>query len=137
MKQYYNDNKEKWQERLKAKRKEINAQKRARYASDEATREYYKSHARQYQKNNPERRRKIELMNRYGFTMNAYEIMLERQNNSCAVCNVTFVKTPHVDHCHDNGHVRGLLCFNCNRAIGHFQNDVAIMGRAIEYLNKK
>jgi hypothetical protein len=42
----------------------------------------------------------------------------------------------HVDHCHDRGHVRGLLCHNCNVGIGNFQHDTAVLESAIQYLNQ-
>lgn len=41
-----------------------------------------------------------------------------------------------VDHCHETGEVRGLLCSKCNTAIGMFQEDINVMYRAIEYLSK-
>lgn len=39
-----------------------------------------------------------------------------------------------VDHCHSSGKVRGLLCHNCNRALGLFQDSMSSLTRAIEYL---
>lgn len=64
-----------------------------------------------------------------------YESMLERQGGVCAIC-----MAPHdevrmcVDHCHDTGRVRGLLCSGCNSAIGLFKESESAMASAIEYL---
>lgn len=113
----------------------INAAKRARYADDEATREYYKTQAKQYRINNPGRRRQAEIQNRYGLTVNQYDALLESQNNACAICLSVFTKTPHVDHCHATQRVRGLLCTHCNMAIGLFQDEVGKLSRAIAYLS--
>ena len=137
MKQYYQKNKDKWNKRRREKRDEINAAKRAKYAEDPEVQAYYKTRAKQYRVENPHRRRHAELKARYGLTPDQYDAMLVSQNNACAVCKCEFIKTPHVDHCHDSGKVRGLLCFNCNRAIGHFQNDPSIMVNAIKYLRKR
>lgn len=40
----------------------------------------------------------------------------------------------HVDHCHEAGRVRGVLCFNCNSAIGKLGDDPDVLRRAIAYL---
>ncbi len=56
-------------------------------------------------------------LQRYNMTLEQHTSMLERQNNLCALCD----KPPNgkrplvVDHCHDTGKVRGLLCYGCNR----------------------
>jgi len=39
-----------------------------------------------------------------------------------------------VDHCHEGGQVRGLLCHNCNRALGLLKDDVDTLQKAIDYL---
>lgn len=136
MNRYYRANKEKWRELRRKNRDKINAAKRKAYAENEHVRAYYKALAKRHREANPQRRRANELCKRYGLTMSAYDAMLASQENACAICRAVFTKTPHVDHCHATGVVRGLLCFNCNRAIGHFQDDVQIMQRAIRYLER-
>jgi hypothetical protein len=50
----------------------------------------------------------------------------------CAVCRQREAK--HVDHDHETKRIRGILCFNCNRGLGKFGDDVELMGRAVDYL---
>ena len=61
--------------------------------------------------------------------------MLAEQEGGCAICGEP-PKTSalHVDHCHDTGRVRGLLCFRCNSALGNFREDPAILTAALDYL---
>jgi len=70
---------------------------------------------------------------RYGITTDAYELMA---NEGCAICraNPEFDSSVrlHIDHDHDTGVVRGLLCQRCNLAIGHLDDDPI---RAIEAAN--
>ena len=68
-----------------------------------------------------------------------YNEMFIEQKGCCAICgrhqsedSITF----HVDHDHDTVEVRGLLCKNCNNAIGLLRDDVSVLKAAIEYLNK-
>lgn len=65
--------------------------------------------------------------------------MLIHQNNRCKLCDLEFdfssKKTaPHVDHCHETGKIRGLLCNDCNIALGKFNDSVEKLQRAIYYL---
>ena len=69
--------------------------------------------------------------------------MLSAQNELCAICNGEgFLMDPShkvklvVDHCHTSGKVRGLLCHNCNRALGLLQDDIGSIQRALKYLEK-
>jgi hypothetical protein len=78
--------------------------------------------------------RKWHLRTKYGITPEQYDEMLERQGGGCAICG----KPPgdialHVDHCHETGRVRGLLCFSCNAGLGQFRHDPDLLGRALEY----
>lgn len=75
------------------------------------------------------------LLNKYGITVEAYEAMLLVQENRCAICrNVQTRRRLNVDHCHQTGVVRGLLCDKCNKAIGLFGDSMELINRVIEYL---
>lgn len=73
----------------------------------------------------------------YGLTPTDYKRMLVEQNNKCAIC-LASSKGKHlsVDHNHNSGQVRGLLCNNCNAGIGFLQDDHWVVSRAAEYLKK-
>lgn len=71
----------------------------------------------------------------YGITEPEYQQLLERQNNSCAVCEDEMTP-PQVDHCHTSGKVRGLLCKPCNLALGLFKDRANSLLRAAEYLGR-
>lgn len=75
------------------------------------------------------------LKSRYGLTMDDYYCLLQSQGNKCAICKKEATKTLDVDHCHETGKVRGLLCNNCNRGLGHFQDDKHLLRNAMEYLD--
>ncbi|WP_405446330.1 endonuclease domain-containing protein [Streptomyces achromogenes] len=51
------------------------------------------------------------------------------------VCCVSLSAVPaHVDHCHETGRVRGVLCFSCNAALGQFKDQPDVMRRAAAYV---
>jgi epoxyqueuosine reductase QueG len=77
------------------------------------------------------------LQRKYGITAEDYSYMLEQQQGGCAIC---FQSTPSgrrlaVDHNHDTGEVRGLLCGSCNIGLGNFGDNVDNLEAAIDYLN--
>lgn len=76
------------------------------------------------------------LKRTFGITLDEFEVMLKKQNGVCAICK-TKPEEKHlaVDHCHNSNKVRALLCGNCNRGLGMFKNDIALMQKAIDYLN--
>lgn len=73
---------------------------------------------------------------KYGLEPGEYDRILERQGGGCAICKQPCARERRlsVDHCHSTGRVRGLLCQNCNAAIGMFKDDTALLFRAIDYL---
>lgn len=61
--------------------------------------------------------------------------MLALQDSCCAICERTLaVETAHLDHDHRSGRIRGVLCFDCNSALGKFRDDPKILNSAIRYL---
>lgn len=77
-------------------------------------------------------------LRRYGITAEFYEELLAAQENRCAICKLPpgADKRLCVDHDHDTGKVRGLLCDACNHGIGKFRESATILESAIEYLSR-
>ena len=80
-----------------------------------------------------EKLRGYKLKYRYGITLEDYANMEEAQDFSCAICNDDISKL-FVDHCHNTGRVRGLLCQTCNTGIGMLKDNASMCLKAYEYL---
>lgn len=76
--------------------------------------------------------RHYRLKARHGIGADEFDRMAELQDNKCLVCRER--PPTQVDHDHETGEIRGLLCLNCNAALGAFKDDVSIIYRAIDYL---
>lgn len=83
------------------------------------------------------------LMKAYGITLKAYRQMVIDHDGKCAICGgegFELVKGQKlklvIDHCHETGAVRGLLCHNCNRGIGLLQDKVQNLQSAVGYLER-
>ncbi len=81
------------------------------------------------------------LKNRFGITQAQYDEILSRQGGGCAICGVTGgmvrcgkVLRLAVDHCHETGQVRGILCNSCNPGLGNFKDNPVLLRRAAAYL---
>lgn len=80
--------------------------------------------------------------NRYGISLLVYDTLLEKQNNVCAICfqpergknTKGVIKPLAVDHCHQTGKVRGLLCSHCNSILGQAKDNIETLASAIQYL---
>lgn len=80
-------------------------------------------------------RRNKALRDRYGITIEDYEILLMKQNGVCAICGSKGNKKPlYVDHNHTTKKVRGLLCPRCNTCVGFIEVSKQILKKADEYL---
>jgi hypothetical protein len=76
-----------------------------------------------------------QIKRNYGITVDDYEKMYLAQNGLCAGCSQPNAGSKfHIDHCHASGKVRGLLCANCNIALGLLNDSIKTLSRLIEYL---
>jgi hypothetical protein len=85
---------------------------------------------------NPERTRDNVLKWKFGISAAEYDERLQNQNGVCKICSKPNPdgKALAVDHCHGYGKVRGLLCSNCNTAIGLLKDDWVLLRKAAKYL---
>lgn len=73
----------------------------------------------------------------YGLSKEDYLVLLETQDNKCAICNTDqkeLTRKLVVDHCHTTNKVRGLLCSHCNVGIGMLKENENNLMAAIQYL---
>ena len=78
-------------------------------------------------------------LRQYGLTLETFDWLYESQGGQCAICSTDLERSgrlTHVDHDHDSGVVRGLLCRRCNRALGLLKDDETLMLRAVQYLRR-
>jgi hypothetical protein len=76
--------------------------------------------------------RKSHLKRKYGLTLEAFDELLASQGGGCAICGRP--DADNVDHDHTTGRVRGILCFNCNIAIGQVEDDEDRLAAAMAYV---
>jgi hypothetical protein len=91
--------------------------------------------SRKWRTNNPIKSRDSYYKYQYGISFKEYEEILKNQNNVCAICGNKTDRNLCVDHNHETGEVRGLLCLDCNSALGHFKDNKKYLNNAIKYLN--
>jgi hypothetical protein len=78
-------------------------------------------------------------LKRFGLTQEGFDSLLVEQGGGCAICGSTKAGGRGgfaVDHCHETGRVRGLLCANCNNGLGRFKDDPVRLYAAIDYLKR-
>ena len=94
---------------------------------------------KEWGRRNPEKRRAQKYRHRYGIDVDGYNSMLLARNGKCAICYSSDfgranAKVFVVDHCHQTGTIRGLLCHKCNMVIGFSNDSKDLLLRAISYL---
>lgn len=127
------------------RRLEQNRQSQQRYLEDEDRKAAHKAACKRWHEKNPDYKKEYSLKRKFGITLADYNAMLDEQGGVCAVCGqpeslvdprTKTVRDLAVDHDHEIGNVRGLLCRNCNTAIGLFGDDLDRIRSALEYLER-
>lgn len=97
-------------------------------------REKYQAKQRDYAESGKKKisDRKSHLKRNYGLTLEQFDALLASQGGGCAICGKPGVD--HVDHDHETGRVRGILCFRCNVALGQLDDDEERVLAAAAYL---
>lgn len=126
------------------KDKEAQKEYNQKYAEKNSTKAV--DRASKWNKDNQDRR-KINSMNHSwkkigikDFTYTDYEDLLVKQDFKCKICNthqLDLKKTLSVDHDHETGKARGLLCQRCNSVLGMAKDNIEILKSAIQYLGEK
>ena len=97
---------------------------------------------REWRKRNPRSSKNLDLKKHYGITIEDYERMLKEQGGVCKICKEVCKATTKaglpqnmpVDHCHETGKVRAILCSQCNKGLGSFRDDPNLMMAAAAYI---
>jgi len=127
----FNTEKER-QDSIKNSKKNYQQSDKGKLVHQKASKRYRETHPNTLPYN-----RKYSLKNKFNITLDDYEQMLIKQGGCCAICNISplqLTKALAVDHCHITLKIRGLLCVNCNHALGKFKDDINILTNAIKYL---
>jgi Autographiviridae endonuclease VII len=76
-----------------------------------------------------------QLKYKYNISSEQYEQMFADQEYRCKICEIEPTNAVlFVDHCHDTGKIRGLICSPCNLALGHLKDSAWLCERAAKYL---
>jgi len=99
--------------------------------------EWEKQRAKRRLKEDPHYVKRRHLKSKFGLSLVDFEELFLSQGTRCAIClsEVSRGNGWHVDHDHEDGKIRGILCHFCNLAIGHFRDDVDSLTKAINYLS--
>ena len=103
------------------------------------------AYQRDFAASRPDYHRNRNLLTRYGISVDEYQTLLANQNFACPICEVEISETLGykekrpvvVDHNHETGEVRGILCSGCNLVLGHARENTTILYKAIVYLSER
>lgn len=120
-------------------------------AADPSRTEKARQRAKEWSRNNPEKKRQHSLnwkkrnidsvkekgfayhINKtYGLTVEQYDQIFQNQSGCCAICNKN--KKLWIDHDHNTGNVRGLLCPSCNTLVGYIETHIDLIEKTVEYI---
>jgi len=105
-------------------------------------RECHKQYCKDRRANNEELRLKENedmtwrrRLREYGITKEEFYKIFEKQGGKCAICLDPITDKDSMDHCHNKNKARGILCTNCNVALGQFEDNIEFLKSAIKYLS--
>lgn len=106
----------------------------------DANADRYAAYRREYAAR-PERKRAMRdayYRRTFGISADEFDVLLEAQGGCCAICRKRPERAAslHLDHCHDTGAIRGILCGRCNQGLGLFGDDVGMLDAAVRYLRQ-
>ena len=115
------------------------------YFQRRACRPCVREHQRRFRNSKPDYNHVRNLQRRYGLSVDEYQTLLANHNFACAICKVEISDTVGykskrsvvVDHNHETGDVRGILCSKCNLVLGHARESTEILYQAIVYLSER
>jgi len=92
------------------------------------------------EKQSSERLKDLYYQRTYGLSLKGFNSMFVSQKGQCLLCKTDLALEGHpgnravVDHCHTKGHIRGILCNECNRGLGYFKDSPTTLLNAVKYL---
>lgn len=122
-------------------RDRFNATQREMYHRDV---DKQRERSRSYHAEHPEKAQNRSLKRKYGINLTQYNALAAEQCGSCSICGRVPCEDPDVsktvqrlvvDHDHETGKIRGLICHKCNRALGLFGDDPSVVSKAAEYMS--
>lgn len=97
--------------------------------------EHYLAYMKEYREKNSEELYRNKSAYRFGVSREEIDNLLDQSDGRCEICKKFPKKRLNIDHCHETGKLRGLLCGYCNKGIGYLQDNVDNLSAAIDYLN--
>lgn len=128
---WYQNNREKARERARLHARKPEARERAKLWRKQNPGRVSAIKGR-YRVKHPDRVKADKLRRLYGLSLLEYNKMMIAQGGLCAICKSN--PATDVDHCHQTGVVRGILCNNCNRGLGFFKDSRVLLLTASFYL---
>lgn len=95
------------------------------------------SKSKAYALENKEKIKNDKMRRKFGIAIEEKILLFAKQGNKCAICGCTENNVGRdwdIDHCHKTGKIRGILCSNCNRGLGLFQDSSEYLKQACTYL---
>lgn len=130
IKEYNKKYQKKHKEKIKWKKKKYNQE--------------HKGERKAYYEKSKDKRKEAYLNRVYNLNIKDYDKILKQQGGVCAICRKKETNKRNgkticlsVDHCHQTGEVRGLLCIKCNIIIGNLKEDISLFYKCIKYLKNK